>query len=245
MERSAIAAKLKENLDLATEPVAVKWLERVDEVAGFQARQSSRFCQALMEARHGLKALLTPENIYCPASAAAFGFKPRPEKLASGEMLVAFGIFGNATAARRTVESMPQLPAGKYAAVALCPLAEAPFDPDVVIVEGAAEQVMWLALADRFDQGGRMEFSTGVLQATCVDAALLPFVTGKVNASFGCYGCRDATDMEPGEAVIGFPGNRLPEMARNLEGLAAKAIPKVRQKGALRAFLRQGAATCE
>jgi len=107
MERSAIAAKLKENLDLATEPVAVKWLERVDEVAGFQARQSSRFCQALMEARHGLKALLTPENIYCPASAAAFGFKPRPEKLASGEMLVAFGIFGNATAARRTVESMP------------------------------------------------------------------------------------------------------------------------------------------
>jgi len=127
---------------------------------------------------------------------------------------------------------MPRLPRGEYAAVALSPLAETPFEPDVVIVEGLPEQIMWLALAERFEEGGRLEFSTAVLQATCVDGAVLPFVEQRINASFGCYGCRDATDFGPEEGVIGFPGYDLERIVAALEQLAAKAMPRVRAKTA-------------
>jgi uncharacterized protein (DUF169 family) len=166
--------------------------------------------------------------------AAALGFKPLPEKLASGEMPAGFGIFASPEAGRRTIESMPRLEQGKYAAVAVLPLAEAGAncEPDVVIVEGLPEQLMWLALACVHETGGRLEFSTAVLQATCVDAAILPFLTGKPNATLGCYGCREATDLAAEECVMGIPGILLHTVVTNLRRLAGKAIPRVRAKGA-------------
>jgi len=234
------AATLIDRLGLTTSPVVVVFLRPGEEPEGFAEPKAIRFCQALMLARRGQQVLLTPDNIACPAAAAVLGFKPLPEKLESGEMLVGYGIFGNAVAGQCTVCSMPRLPRGEYAAVALSPLAETPFEPDVVIVEGLPEQIMWLALAERFEEGGRLEFSTAVLQATCVDGAVLPFVEQRINASFGCYGCRDATDFGPEEGVIGFPGYDLERIVAALEQLAAKAMPRVRAKTAYRAFQKRG-----
>ncbi len=51
---------------------------------------------------------------------------------------------------------------------ALCPLKDAPAAPDVVVVEGPPESLMWLALADLNLEGGmRLRADTAVLQATC------------------------------------------------------------------------------
>jgi len=217
-------------LGLDSSPVAVRFIPTGDPVPAFETPYPRRFCQVLMQARHGQKRLLTPDDVSCPAVAAALGFRPLPEKLASGEMLVGFGIFASPEAGRRTVDSMLRLEPAKYAAVAVAPLSEADFDPDSVVVEGLPEQLMWLALASVYDTGGRLEFSTAVLQATCVDAGIIPFVTGKVNATLGCYGCREATDLGEAECVLGFPGHMLAKMAVNLQRLAAKAIPRVRAK---------------
>jgi uncharacterized protein (DUF169 family) len=118
----------------------------------------------------------------------------------------------------------------KYKAVALAPLSIAPYLPDVVVVEAKTEQVMWLALASMYNTGGRYTFSTGVLQATCVDGTILPFLSGEVNMSFGCYGCREATDMQDDEAIIGIPAGKLQEIVASLEKLAEKAMPRVRAK---------------
>jgi len=238
MTNREAAGAMTDILGLRWQPVAAKFVPTGRALPELEAPDRRRFCQVLMEARRGEKRLLTPENVSCPAVASALGFKPLPEKLASGEMPAAFGIFASAEAGRRTIESMPRLEQGKYAAVAVLPLAEAGAncEPDVVIVEGLPEQLMWLALACVHETGGRLEFSTGVLQATCVDAAILPFVTGKMNASFGCYGCREATDLAEEECVLGIPGHMLDNVTMNLERLAAKAIPKVRGKSTYRHF---------
>jgi len=66
-------------------------------------------------------------------------------------MLAAFGIFGSPEAGRATIDSMRRLEQGQYAAVALSPLAEAGFEPDVVVVEATIEQLMWIALAARYE----------------------------------------------------------------------------------------------
>lgn len=228
-------------LGLTSAPVGVKFLRpREAPPEGCEALPDRRYCQMLMEARRGRKVLLTPENISCPASAAAFGFKPLPPKLASGEMLASFGIFGNPAAGKATLDSMTRLSMGEYGAIALGPLGdtdchpETDCYPDVVVVEGTVEQVMWVALASRYRIGGRASFSTAILQATCVDATLIPFITGQMNATLGCYGCRDATDIGNDETVIGFPGVMLREVVAGLRELAAKALPAVREKRAYR-----------
>ena len=41
---------------------------------------------------------------------------------------------------------------------------------------------------------------------------------------------REATEIEPGEAVVGFPGEMLPALVEDVERLAARAIPRSRAK---------------
>lgn len=224
---------------MTSHPVAVKFYPDVADIDGFEATPDRRYCQALMEARYGAKRLLSAENISCPAAAAAFGFKPLPEKLVSGEMLVGYGIFESKQAGQATVQSMPRLAQGKWAMMALCPLADAPFEPDVIVAESQPEHLMWLALADVYDTGGRLEFSTAILQATCVDALVIPFIQQKFNASLGCYGCRDATDIGNAETVIGFPYKDLERIVRNLRALSEKTIPRVRSKSVYQALKKR------
>jgi uncharacterized protein (DUF169 family) len=140
------------------------------------------------------------------------------------------GIFGSPAAAKNTLDTMPRLNMGKYKAVACCPLAEAPFEPDVVVIESVPEHLMWIALALVFESGGRLEFNTAILQATCVDVTILPFLTQKLNASLGCYGCREATNLAEGECVMGFPIKDLDTIVRSLQKLNERAIPRVRNK---------------
>jgi uncharacterized protein (DUF169 family) len=184
-----------------------------------------------MKARHGESVLLDPDDLSCPAAAAAFGFRPLPPQLANGKGLVGFGIAGNAAVGQRMFANMPRLEDGSIASIALCPLRLAPRTPDVVVVEGPAEVLMWLLLADLNVHGGeRRTGNTAVLQATCVDATVIPYLQQTLNFNLGCYGCREATDLKPGETVLGFPGTLLEPLLDALQMLRAKAIPRSRAK---------------
>jgi uncharacterized protein (DUF169 family) len=233
------ATVLTDILGLTHAPIAVKFWE--DEVPpnGFELPSERRYCQVLMGARQGEKLLLTGDNISCPAAAWALGFKEPPAKLSSGEMPAAMGIFGSPVAAAHTLDTMPRMEMGKYRMVACYPLNDAPFEPDVVVMESNAEHLMWVALALVFETGGRLEFSTAILQATCVDVTVLPFLTQRLNASLGCYGCREATDLAEGECVLGFPVRDLETIVTSLTKLNEKAIPRVRGKAIYRALLNR------
>lgn len=228
---------LKSVLGLKYEPVAVKFFERKVQLEGFETPSERRYCQVLMGAREGNKYLLTADNIACPASAWALGFKEPPPTLSSGEMPAKMGIFGSPEAVRNTLNSMSRLPMRKYKMVACCPLGEAPFEPDVIVIESDVEHLMWVALALLFDTGGRLPLDTAILQATCVDATIIPFVYQRLNASLGCYGCREATNLAESECVLGFPFKDLEKIVMSLEKLNEKAIPRVRGKTVYKALL--------
>ncbi|MFA5054706.1 MAG: DUF169 domain-containing protein [Dehalococcoidia bacterium] len=233
------AGKLRDILGLKYEPVAVKFFEHEVRLEGFEKPGDRRYCQVLMGAREGQKLTLTADNIACPAAAWAFGFKEPPAKLLSGEMPAAMGIFGSPAAAVNTLSTMSRLEMGRYKMAACCPLGEAPFVPDVVVIESDVEHLMWVALALVFDTGGRLNFDTAILQATCVDCTVKPFLTQKMNATLGCYGCREATDLAENEAVLGFPIKDLDTIVISLEKLNAKAMPRVRGKTVYKALLNR------
>jgi len=233
------AMELKHILGLSYEPVGVKFLRDAVTLDGFELPSGRRYCQVLMGAREGRRLLLTADNISCPAAAWALGFREPPVKLSSGEMPASMGIFGSQSAAKTTLETMPRLEMGKYKMVACCPLAEAPFEPDVVVVESAPEHLMWITLALVFETGGRLDFSTAILQATCVDVTVMPFLTQRLNASLGCYGCREATNLTESECVLGFPIKDLDTIVSSLTKLDSQAIPRVRSKKVYRALMER------
>jgi len=237
MDLEKSARILTEILGLKYPPIAVKFFEDIVALDGFELPSDRRYCQILMGAREGKKLMLTAENISCPAAAWALGFREPPLKLSSGEMPAGMGIFGSPQAAKHTLDTMPRLQMGKYQMVACCPLATAPFEPDVVVVESAAEHLMWIALAQAFETGGRLEFSTAILQATCVDGTIIPFLTQKIHASLGCYGCREATNLAESEGVLGFPIKDLEHIVNSLQKLNERAIPRVRGKAVYQALL--------
>lgn len=234
------ALKIKQILGLTSSPVGVKFIFNESDIPfEIEKLTGHRYCQALMKARHGSHSLLDSEGIACPAAAAAFGFKPLPDGLKTGKGLVGFGIVENEETGKRMFEEMTILPQSQLKALYLFPLETANIEPDIVVVEDETEKLMWIALANLNITGGkRVESSTAILQATCVDATLKPFVEKKFNMSMGCYGCRDATDICPNETVIGFPFKDFKDIVKSLEFLNQKAIPNSRSKNAF-ALLRR------
>ena len=237
------SARLVSALDLPTQPVGVWLIGPTDDraaFAGFDADDSLRFCQALMRARRGGAVLLAPAHLACPAAARAFGFRALPPALESGDALVGFGIVSDAATGRTMFEQMPRFPLGGLVAVAAAPLGtKTPREPDVIVVEGPVEQLMWLALADLNRAGGfRRQGDTAVLQATCVDAVVVPYLEQRLNFSLGCYGCREATDLGPEETVLGLPVAHLDGLVEALERLRATAIPRSRAKKPYELFER-------
>jgi len=239
-----LGAKLATLLGLAGSAVGVRMLPDGEHPPGVEHLLHHRYCQAVMRARRGEAVLLTPDELACPAAAAAFGWRPLPENLHSGQGLVGFGIVSDPAVARRMFERMPRLPQGLCSSIHLYPLDRATgAAPDVVLVEDEVEKLMWVSLAYLHTQGGeRLESSTAVLQATCVDSTVVPFSSGRLNFSYGCYGCRDATDLANGEAVLGFPGAILPGIVAHLEFLAQRALPVSRSKKAYSALRRPAVA---
>jgi uncharacterized protein (DUF169 family) len=233
-----IASKLTKILRLKNQPVAVKLVKKEDSLEGLPPEPSMkmRYCQLVMEAKKGTSFTLTKDSISCPAAAAAFGLLPLPEKIEKGTMLKALGLFDSEEAAAELMSKMPRLPLGGYKAVAAAPLSEAGFTPDVVVLEEEPEKIMWISLASLHEKGGRLSFDTGVFQACCVDATVEPYLRGDINASFGCYGCRDATDIGDGEGLIGIPYGKLHEILESLERLSVKAMPQVQSKGVYHQF---------
>lgn len=183
LKRDALV--LKEILGLRCEPVAVKFFGDEVQLEGFEKPTERRYCQILMGAREGKRYLLTADNIACPAAAWALGFREPPRTLSSGEMPAKMGIFASPEAVKNTLSTMTRLEMGKYKMVACCPLGEAPFEPDVVVLESDVEHLMWVALALLFENGGRLPLDTAILQATCVDATIIPFVYQKLQCLAG------------------------------------------------------------
>ncbi len=237
------SVKIKQILGLNTSMVGVKFIFSENEIpSGVEKLNGHRYCQALMKARHGSPVLLDAEGIACPAAAAAFGFKPLPDGLKTGKGLVGFGIVNKDSTGKAMFEGMTTLPQGKLNALYLFPLEEATIEPDIVVVEDETEKLMWFALANLNVKGGhRVESSTAILQATCVDATIIPYLQQKFNMSMGCYGCRDATDICPNETVLGFPFKDFDAIAQSIEFLSRKAIPNSRGKNALAMLKRKEA----
>lgn len=224
---------LVESLGLEHEPVAVTLMKKgIQAPQGYvQPEKPIRHCQAIMRARHGEMLLVPPDKQACPVGGSALGLVPLPEKVECGEFHYNMGMYASEEAAKNTIKIRPALETGSVEAVAVSPLSKAKIEPDVVVVTGTPEQVFWLIpAATTFSIGGRVTIEMAAIQASCVDSTLLPYMTGNVNISLGCFGCRKTTDIAPEHMLVGIPMSRMPDIVSAVAKMSAGPIPKSRAK---------------
>ena len=195
-----------------------------------QPREKLRYCQSLMAARRG-KTLLMPARCHaCPDGTTILGLTEIPAKLASGELYIRFGKLATIEAARQMVAERPRLQPRSVQATMVAPLAQAVLPPDVVAVIAQPEQIMWLCMAASFYTGRRFDFKVSGYNAQCVETTLLPYTSGKINISLGCYGCRASSDIGDDLMFMGIPAAEMPGLVDGLKALDKKAIPDSRAK---------------
>jgi len=213
-------------LKLRYEPVAVRMIRSDETVPEHGSKEQMSYCQAVAAARHGRTVVFTNDVSACNVGASALGMTATPEKVASGEFHYNIGAHDTQEATAKMIASRAELDFGTKGAI-IAPLAEADFEPDVMIIEDIPERVYWFVPLSTAEQGGRAHFSTAPFQAACVDATAVPMTSGIVNISIGCFGCRKRTDIKKDEMLIGIPWELVPKMRVTLDryknGILTKA----------------------
>ncbi|MDR2698888.1 MAG: DUF169 domain-containing protein [Candidatus Methanoplasma sp.] len=212
------AGKMKSMLNLRSEPVAVKLIKEGCEYPPGPEMPEPQIshCQAVFRARKGGSFRLPFEKESCHVGAAVLGMTETPAKAASGEFHAGIGIHDSVEAAKRMMDERVMIP---YRTIGetVCPLKDADFVPDVVIIIDTAERMYWIVSLMAGGKGGRASFSTAPFQCACEDVTAVPIVTGSPNVSLGCFGCRKKTDMAGDELACGIPYGLMPEYVSRLE----------------------------
>jgi uncharacterized protein (DUF169 family) len=232
-EYAELSNKMVNILGLRTEPVAVTLIKKGQELPeGYVVVETPlRHCQTIMRARKGEKLAVVAGKQACPVGASALGMVPLPEKVMSGEFHHGMGMYASANSAAKTIASRPALETGSVIATAVAPLSRATVAPDVIVIVGLPEQLFWIApAAVTFQEGGRVTMEMAAVQASCADSTVVPIITGNINMSLGCFGCRKTTDITPEEMLVGIPASKLETLVTAIEKMGAGAIPKSRVK---------------
>ena len=189
-----------------------------------------RHCQSVMTARRGYSLLMPPRCHACPDGTHILGMTEIPPKLASGELYIKFKKLDSMEAARRMVAERPTLEARSVGATLVSPLKDAVYTPDVIIVIANPEQLMWLTMGASYYTGRRFDFKVNGYNAICAECTVIPYTSGNINISLGCYGCRGASDISDDMMFMGIPLPAMERVIRGLEELGKKAVPDSRAK---------------
>ena len=225
------AATLKRILGLRWEPVSISLIPAGALLPDVPIPEERlRYCQSLMAARRGVSLMMPANRHACPDGTSILGLTEMPAKLASGELYILFHKLDSIEAAQQMVHERPCLEPRTMDATVVTPLAEAKCEPEVIAVAAQPEQVMWLLMSSSYYTGHRHDLHASGYNAQCVETTLLPRQTGRINISFGCYGCRASSDVSDDLMFVGIPVDLMPEVIRGLEELGKKAIPQSRAK---------------
>ncbi len=223
------ASKIKSIMQLNHEPVAVKLIVAGEDIIGYTKpeRQMSH-CQAIMLARKGECLTLMPEDMSCHVGSSALNMVETPAGVVDGTFHHNLGGFDSTEAAAKLISEREVLDK-KMIGEKVCPLKDADFEPDVIVIIDMPEKIYWLVPLMTSEKGGKANFSMGSFQCTCEDVTAYPYVTQKPNISLGCYGCRRRTDMSPNELAAGIPYKMIPGFVDRLETFGSGIMQKAKR----------------
>ena len=208
-----ISRQIFDLLDLARAPVAITFQESAPEGVPHIERAAASGCSYWKLAAEG-RAFYTEaaDHFGCPVGSHTHGIELPEETAKELEALVGTMVDLQYIA----MEEVPQIPQleGPFGIAVYAPLAEAPVDPDVVLISGNARQMMLIAEAAQ--AAGIASDTSMVGRPTC---AAIPAVmqSGRTATNLGCIGNRVYTDLADDEFYFVIAGNQLERISEKLQ----------------------------
>jgi uncharacterized protein (DUF169 family) len=217
-DNAAIAAALVRRLGLKRPPIAISLLPELP--ASARLTEPVSFCQMWAKAMGGETVYATAREESCGGGAYYLGLAEASPEMRTG-VLLSRVLHLNRTpmAAVRTTLASPRIPYGTGTAVLCQPLENAGPDADVVMIVCNPAAAMTLSDAVIYGSGGYMEGITG--PAACSVAVAHPYLSGKPTYCAADTGSREYMQLADDEMIVSIPGDRLREIARNLEEMVS------------------------
>ncbi len=208
-----MAAKLSELLGLRVAPVAVAFRAAAPAGVGRVARAGPVGCAYWRSAAEGRVFYTEAADHYnCPVGSYTHGVTLPADRARELEGVVGTMV-GLQYIRMEEVQTLPRL-TEPFGVAVYAPLADAPVDPDVVLVRGNARQIMLVAEAARAAGIGPDGPALGRPACSMIPEAMR---AARGNTSLGCIGNRVYTGLGDDELYFTVPGARLDEVVLKLE----------------------------
>jgi uncharacterized protein (DUF169 family) len=174
-------------------------------------------CQSIGVARrYGWGIAVGKDDVICPISAIAFGFRKPNDEYLNG--CVSLGMYcKDESAASNTEANTWRFEPGTYDYVCVMPLNRTTFEPHVVAVYANSAQVMRLVHAALYKRGGRV-VSTTAGRLDCSEIVIQTLSTNEPKVILPCNGDRVFGMAQDHEMVFAFPWTYAQEIIEGLEG---------------------------
>jgi uncharacterized protein (DUF169 family) len=221
-----MSQNLVDNLSLRYEPVGVSLYQEKDPLPArlnFTQKAYKSYCHALVAAGEGEVLLLKKEQMGCKLGTSVLGMEKDMEAFLDDGVLEKYGVglFESEEASAETILKSTYLEKGQTHAALIAPLSYFQTPPQVLIFTANSEQVMWLLYALNYKKGGRMELpQSGGALGGCADITALPLLEGIPNITFLGLGCRLKSAVDPGDLMLGAPGDQLETIHQHIIDMA-------------------------
>lgn len=206
-----------------TFPLAIRMLRAGEEIPPDVRVPSKSFkenwivCQSIGVARrYGWGIAVGRDDVICPLSSIAFGFRQPNDEYLKGFAAVGMYCKDDAAAAKLEASTWKFEP-GTYDYVCVSPLNRAQFEPHVVAVYANSAQVLRLVHATLFKRGGRVISTTGG-RLDCAEIVIQTMSTNEPKVILPCTGDRVFGMAQDTEMVFSFPWEYASEIVEGLEG---------------------------
>ncbi len=214
---------LNQHIHPETFPLAIKMAKRGEALPDKVKRPVKDLgvevatCQGFSLARrYGWSLAIFGEDISCPLTKVAFGFKPATEYYLEGN--AAAGMYTQTKEiGARTEAEVPKLPYGKYKYIFVAPIRRANFDPDLFLIYGNPAQIMRLMTAYLYKRGGYLH-SRFSGRLDCADMVIETFLTDECQVILPCYGDRIFGLTQDDEMAFTVPKSKVSMVQEGLAG---------------------------
>jgi uncharacterized protein (DUF169 family) len=212
-------------------PVGVKYLTKPLRSTPRLDKKLS-LCEMLKSAFEGNSFHAAAKNHACDAGLYVLGQTELAKQYVSGEFGAELGVFHDERAAGRLYHYVPRIAKGVVKYIALSPLDQLAFDPDVLIVLANTGQAEILLRAMSY-RTGRMWHSRYSSAIGCAWLFVYPYLNGEMNfitSGLG-FGMRRRKLFPEGFQFVSIPFDQLPNMLQTLREMPW--VPRPYQKDGL------------
>lgn len=209
--------ELERRLRLKTFPVAVKLLEREEDIPegaimpGKNLGYHLLSCQGFaMSRRDGVTVAMLKDDMWCFEPAVGYGIVEPPEYFLQGHTRLP-GSSDMLDAGKNWTVAFPRLNTGKYIGIVSAPLRSTNFEPDLVMIYGDSSQMTELVVSAVYKDGRDINcrFSGA---AACVYAVVPVMQTGEYTIALPCRGDRTSGIAQDDEIIFSVPIAKLGDL---------------------------------